>query len=130
MLNFAYAFRFSFHDFLVSLAMWKLLLFFRWLASFWGSFFQFLRRTLYNTWKSQHQVLIMIFDKKAFVNISAISNSKKHKTFWILYQEFLLMNASERVYGIVLVLLLFRTIGKTIIKTLAFHNNTHLLDQS
>ena len=42
--------------------------------------FSFLRRTLYNTWKSHYrqlQVPIMIFDKKALENISSILNSKK-----------------------------------------------------
>ena len=41
--------------------------------------FLFIRTTLYNTWKSHHrqlQVPIMIFNKKAFANISSISNSK------------------------------------------------------
>ena len=41
----------------------------------------------------------------------------------------LLMNVSKTVCGIVLVLTLFRIIGKTI-KTLGFHNNIHLLNQS
>ena len=39
------------------------------------------------------------------------------------------MNVSKRVCEIALVLLCFRIIGKNI-KTLGFHNNTHLLDLS
>ena len=41
--------------------------------------FSFLRGTIYSIWKShlrQIQVLILIFNKKALVNISGISNSK------------------------------------------------------
>ena len=39
------------------------------------------------------------------------------------------MNVSKTVCEIILVLLCFRSIGKTV-KTLGIHNNTHLLDQS
>ena len=108
-------------------------LFFRSLASFWWFFIHFLRRTLYNTWKShdkQLQFPIMIFNKKLLWIFPASPTQKNHhETFWVLYREGLLMNVSKTVCGIVLVLLWFRTIGKTI-KTLGFHNNTLLLDQS
>ena len=56
----------------------KFYYFFRWLPSFWWSFFSFLWKTFYNTWKSHYrqlQVPIMIFNKKALLNISSISNS-------------------------------------------------------
>ena len=108
-------------------------LFFRSLASFWWFFIHFLRRTLYNTWKShdkQLQFPIMIFNKKLlWIFLASPTQKNHHETFWVLYREGLLMNVSKTVCGIVLVLLWFRTIGKTI-KTLGFHNNTHLLDQS
>ena len=44
-----------------------------------GDIFSFLRRTLYNTWKSHYrqvQVPVMIFNKKVLVNISSISKSR------------------------------------------------------
>ena len=47
------------------------------------------------------------------------------QVFWVLYREFFLTNVSK----IVLVLLWFQIIGKTI-KTVYFHNNTDLLYQS
>ena len=58
----------------------------------------------------------MISDKKALVNISSISKSKdpNHETFRVLYRELLLMNVSKIVCGILLVLLWFRIISKTI----------------
>ena len=95
-------------------------------------FFSFLRRTLYNTWKNHYtkfQVSI-IFNKKAPVSISCISDSNNppRNLCIVLYQKLLLMNVSETVCRLVLVLLWFRIIGKTI-KTHAFHN-THLLDLS
>ena len=58
------------------------------------------------------------------------STQRTHQdTFWVLHRELLLMNVSKTVSGIVLVLLWFCIIGKTI-KTLGFHNITHLLDLS
>ena len=57
----------------------EFLLLFRWLATFWRFFKNILRRTLYNTWKSHYRQLkvpTMVFNKKALVNISSISNSR------------------------------------------------------
>ena len=83
LLNFSFLFVFRFSlftmSFLYVLLCKEFFLFFRWLASFWWFFFSFLRRTLYNTWKRHYrqlQVLIMIFNKKALVYISSISNLK------------------------------------------------------
>ena len=75
------------------------------------------------------QVLIIIVNKKALVNISNIFNSKNPLWWNLLYRELLLMNVSKTVCGIILVLLWFQIIGKTI-KTLGFHNKTHLHDLS
>ena len=95
--------------------------------------FSFLKRTLYNTWKGHYrqlQVLIMTLIKKLLWIFVAFRTQRTHQeTFWVLYRELLLMNVLETVCGIVLVLLWFRIIGK-IVKTLVFHNNTHLLKLS
>ena len=72
---------FTFHFSLFSTSFLYLLScenFFMSLASFCYPF-SFLRRTLYNTWKSHYiqlKAFIMILNKKALVNICSISNSK------------------------------------------------------
>ena len=73
----------------------------------------------------------MIFIKKLLWLLFLVSPTQRihRETFWVLYRELLLMNVSKTVRRIVLVLLWFRIIGKTI-KTLGFRNNTHLLDLS
>ena len=92
-------------------------------------FFSFLRRILYNTWKSYYKQLELLYKlKKALMNVSSIAHSKNN-SFWVLHQELLLMNVSKTVCRSALVLLWLRTIGKAM-KTLRFHNNTHSLDQS
>ena len=75
LLNFSYTFHFSFFPFfnifLVSLVLWKIF--------YVAGIISFLRRTLYNTWKSHYiqlKAFIMILNKKALVNICSISNSK------------------------------------------------------
>ena len=72
--------------------------------------FSFLKKTLYEAWKShcrQLQVLIMIFNKKALVFLASPTQRTHYEIFWILHREFLLMNVSKTVCGIVLVLLWF-----------------------
>ena len=68
-----------FNVFLVSLVMWIIFIIFYVAHIYLVILFSFFRRTLSNTWKSHYrqlQVLIMIFNKKALVSISSISNSK------------------------------------------------------
>ena len=105
----------------MSVAMWRTFITFLVSRIFLIIIFSFLRRTLYNTWKNhykQFQVPIMIFNKKAPVNISSISNSKNLPwnllsfVLWIAVKEYL----KNRI---VLVLLQFGIIIKTI-KTLSF----------
>ena len=113
--------------------MKNFLLFSRWLASFWP-FFSFLRRTLYSTWKShyrQFQVLIMIFNRKAFLNISSITNSKNPPWNRLSFASRMVVNEclKNSVQNCFNCLLWIRIIGKTI-KTFGFCNNTHLLDLS
>ena len=92
------------------------------------------KKNYYNIWKSHYrqlQVPIIIFNKKKLLWIFLASPTQRshHETFWLLYRELLLMNVSKPACRIVLVLLWFCITDKTI-KTLGFHNNTHLLDQS
>ena len=110
----------------------KFLLFFRWLIPFWWLFLHFLKKALYNTWKSHSrelQVPTKIINKKARVKISSISDSKNPpwNLYRVLYQELLLMIVSVTMRTIVLILLWFRI---TKLKALGFHNDTHLFDQS
>ena len=91
--------------------------------------FSFLKRTLYNTWKSHYrrlQIPIITFNKNVVVNIYSISNSKNPP--WNLLSFVLrvainecLKNSARNCF---LVLLWFRIIGKTI-KTLGVYNNKH-----
>ena len=117
-------------SFLYLLPCKEFLLFLRCFASsFWWFFFSFLRRILYNTWKSYYKQLELLYKlKKALVNVSSIAHSKNN-SFWVLHQELLLMNVSKTVCRSALVLLWLRTIGEAM-KTLRFHSNTHSLDQS
>ena len=95
-----------------------------------GDYFLFLRRTLYNTWKSyyrQFQVLIMIFNKKTLVNISSISNLKNPPWNLLSFTSRFVVNEclKSSVRGVVLVFLWFQIIGKTIKKTF-FFTVTHI----
>ena len=96
-------------------------------------FFSFLRGTHYNFCSSyyrQLQVPVMIFNKKALVNISSISNSKN--ALWNLssfVSRIVVNECLKNCAELFLVLLWFRVIGKTI-KTFGFYNNTYLLDLS
>ena len=119
--------------FLYLLLREEFLLWFRWIASCLWFFFLFLRRTLYNTWShyGRLQVLIMIFNKKADVNIYSISNSKNRPWSLLSFVSRIVVHEVLRpsVCRTVLILLWFQVIGK-IIKTLDFHNNNYLLDLS
>ena len=64
----------------------------------------FLRKTLCSTWKKL-QVQIMVFNKKAVVKISTISNSKNSPWSFSLENEFFLENVSRIVCLIFLVLI-------------------------
>ena len=82
LLNFSYIFHFSFFPFSMSflylLLCEEFLSLFKVPHIFLVILFSFLR-TLYNTWKNyyrQLQVSIIVFNKKALLNISSISNSK------------------------------------------------------
>ena len=81
--NFNYTFHFSFFTFfsvfLVSAIMLRIFIIFQVSYTLLEVLFPFLRRALYNTWKSHYrqlQVLILIFNKKALMKIPSISNSK------------------------------------------------------
>ena len=65
------------------------------------------------------------------MNISSISNSKNPPWNLLSFVSRIVVNECLKniMQRIVLVLLWFRIIGKTI-KTLGFYNNTHLLDLS
>ena len=81
----------------------------------------FLRRTLYNTWKShsrQLQVSMRVFNKN-FLWIFTISPTQRthHETTWVCVNNFYWWMPQN-----LLVLLWFQIIGNTI-KALGFHNN-------
>ena len=88
-----------FNIFLLLLAMSRLFMFFEKICSL----FSFLRRALCSTWK-KIQVQIILFNKKVFVNIYRISNSKSPP--WSLFKlcgNFFLVNVSRWLGQIFLV---------------------------
>ena len=72
-----------------------------------GDIFSFLRRTLYNTWKSHYrqvQVPVMIFNKKVLVNISSISKSRNPPWNLLSFVSKIFVNKClKKVWTIVLV---------------------------
>ena len=97
--------------------------------------FLFLKRTLYNTWKShcrQLHILTMIFNNKPRVNTSNSNTSPTRRTHHetlsfvsrIIVNE-CLKNSVRNCFSFVLILNFRKTI-----KTLGFHNNTNFLDLS
>ena len=95
----------------------KFLSFFRWVTPFRLSFFHFsgdhfitFERATIENFMFQQWYLIK---KLLWIFLASPTQRTRHETFWVLYQELLLMNVSETVCGIVLALLWFRIIGKT-----------------
>ena len=122
MSNFNYTFHFSFFPlfsvFLVSLIMWRIFVIFQVSYTFLVVLFPFLKRTLYNTWKSHYrqvQVLILIFNEKALVKIPSISDSKNPPWNLLSFASKTIVNECHRN-------------NVRICFSLCFHNNTHFLD--
>ena len=111
---------FLFFRFLFSIFSFCLLLYqaiFRWCVTFLRIFFLFLRRALHSTWK------MIVFNQKAVVKISRISNSKNPPWHLVVFhREFFLMNIS------IIMCWIFEfwfSVNGESIKKPAFYSNTH-----